>query len=40
MSANAMLSAPGLGVELAEDVAAARPYEAHALHLEMARRPL
>jgi len=35
-----MASAPGLGVKLDEDVAAAHPYEADALHPEMARRPL
>ncbi len=33
-------AAPGLGVELDEDVAAAHPYEGTALHLEMAPRPL
>jgi L-alanine-DL-glutamate epimerase-like enolase superfamily enzyme len=33
-------SAPGLGVELDEAVAAAHPYEASALHLEMRDRPL
>jgi len=33
-------SAPGLGVELDEAVAAAHPYEASALHLEMRDHPL
>ena len=33
-------TAPGLGVELDEDVAAAHPYEGDALHLEMRDRPL
>ncbi len=33
-------SAPGLGVELDEDVAAAHPYEGENLHLEMRDRPL
>ncbi len=33
-------TAPGLGVELDEDVAAAHPYEGDELHLEMADRPL
>ncbi len=33
-------TAPGLGVELDEDVAAAYPYEGEALHLEMTDRPL
>ncbi len=33
-------TAPGLGVELDEAVAAAHPYEGTALHLEMAPRPL
>jgi len=33
-------SAPGLGVELNEEVAAAHPYEGTALHLEMRDRPL
>jgi galactonate dehydratase len=33
-------SAPGLGVELDEDVAEAHPYEGEELHLEMADHPL
>ncbi len=33
-------TAPGLGVELDEDVARAHPYEGDQLHLEMADRPL
>jgi len=33
-------SAPGLGVELNEEVAAAHPYDGRALHLEMRDRPL
>jgi 2-dehydro-3-deoxyphosphogalactonate aldolase len=33
-------TAPGLGVELDEDVAAAHPYEGEALHLEMREEPL
>jgi L-alanine-DL-glutamate epimerase-like enolase superfamily enzyme len=33
-------SAPGLGVELNEEVAAAHPYDGTALHLEMRDRPL
>ncbi len=33
-------AAPGLGVELDEDVADANPYDGSALHLEMADRPL
>ncbi len=33
-------TAPGLGVEIDEEVAAAHPYEGEALHLEMAGRPL
>ena len=33
-------TAPGLGVELDEDVAAFHPYEGEALHLEMHDRPL
>ena len=33
-------SAPGLGVELNEEVAAAHPYEGEALHLEMRDQPL
>jgi len=33
-------SAPGLGVELNEEVAAAHPYKGTALHLEMRDRPL
>ena len=33
-------TAPGLGVELDEDVAAAHPYQGDELHLEMADRPL
>jgi galactonate dehydratase len=32
-------TAPGLGVELDEEVAAAHPYEGNHLHLEMADRP-
>ena len=32
--------APGLGVELDEEVALAHPYEGDALHLEMAREPV
>ena len=32
--------APGLGVELDEDVAASHPYEGHQLHLEMAPEPI
>ncbi len=33
-------TAPGLGVELNEEVAAAHPYDGDLLHLEMADRPL
>ena len=33
-------SAPGLGVELNEEVALAHPYEGDKLHLEMAQTPL
>ena len=33
-------SAPGLGVELDEEVAARHPYEGDALHLEMLEFPL
>lgn len=33
-------SAPGLGVELDEEVAAAHPYDGDALHLEMADQPI
>ncbi len=33
-------TAPGLGVELDEDVAARHPYTGRALHLDMARDPL
>ena len=33
-------SAPGLGVELNEEVAAKHPYEDTALHLEMAEKPV
>ncbi|HJL65581.1 MAG: mandelate racemase/muconate lactonizing enzyme family protein [Arenicellales bacterium] len=33
-------SAPGLGIELDEEVALAHPYQGEALHLEMADRPI
>ena len=33
-------TAPGIGVELDEDVARAHPYEGTALHLEMQSEPL